>query len=78
MYAAKETIVIRQACQLRRDALNRYKPFPFRSFPRYEGPRRESLTLPAMQPVPVAAVPRGTVLCIVGAADAGFPSPAQD
>ena len=34
--------------------------------------------LPAMQPVPVAAVPRGTVLRIVGAAGAGFPSPAQD
>lgn len=34
--------------------------------------------LPAMQPVPLADVPKGTVLRIVGAAGAGFPSPAQD
>ena len=34
--------------------------------------------LPLMQPVPLADVPRGTVLRIVGAAGAGLPSPAQD
>ena len=34
--------------------------------------------LPLMQPVPLADVPQGTVLRIVGAAGAGFPSPAQD
>ena len=35
------------------------------------------LLLP-MQPVPLADVPMGTVLRVVGAAGAGFPSPAQD
>jgi len=34
--------------------------------------------LPLMQPVPLADVPQGTILRIVGAAGAGFPSPAQD
>lgn len=34
--------------------------------------------LPTMQPVPLADVPKGTVLRIIGAAGAGFPSPAQD
>jgi DNA polymerase V len=34
--------------------------------------------LPKMQPVPLADAPKGTVLRIVGAAGAGFPSPAQD
>ncbi|PSJ20125.1 peptidase, partial [Halomonas sp. ND22Bw] len=34
--------------------------------------------LPLMQPVPLADVPKGTVLRVVGAAGAGFPSPAQD
>src|SRR3546814_8261289 len=38
----------------------------------------ESLMLPLMQPVPLADVPQGTILRIVGAAGAGFPSPAQD
>src|SRR3546814_17738950 len=37
----------------------------------------ESLMLPLMQPVPLADVPQGTILRIVGAAGAGFPSPAQ-
>ena len=34
--------------------------------------------LPTMQPVPLAEVPKGTVLRIIGAAGAGFPSLAQD
>ncbi|OHC90517.1 MAG: repressor [Sphingomonadales bacterium GWF1_63_6] len=34
--------------------------------------------LPLMQPVPIAEVPKGILLRIVGAAGAGFPSPAQD
>lgn len=34
--------------------------------------------LPTMQPVPLADVSKGTVLRIIGAAGAGFPSPAQD
>ncbi len=34
--------------------------------------------LPLMQPVPIAEVPTGILLRIVGAAGAGFPSPAQD
>jgi DNA polymerase V len=34
--------------------------------------------LPMMQPVPLANVPEGTILRIIGAAGAGFPSPAQD
>ncbi len=36
------------------------------------------MMLPLMQPVPLADVPMGTVLRVVGAAGAGFPSPAQD
>ncbi|WP_066684613.1 LexA family protein [Sphingomonas sp. CCH18-H6] len=36
------------------------------------------MMLPAMQPVPVADVPKGIALRIVAAAGAGFPSPAQD
>lgn len=34
--------------------------------------------LPLMQPVPLADVPEGAILRFVGAAGAGFPSPAQD
>lgn len=34
--------------------------------------------LPIMRPVPLAEVPEGLVLQIIGAAGAGFPSPAQD
>lgn len=40
--------------------------------------RSESQMLPTMQPIPVADVPRGTVLRIVDAAGVGFPGPAQD
>jgi DNA polymerase V len=36
------------------------------------------MLLPPMQPVPVAAVSSGLRLRIIGAAGAGFPSPAQD
>jgi DNA polymerase V len=36
------------------------------------------MMLPLMQPVPLVDVPEGTILRIVGAAGAGFPSPAQD
>ena len=37
-----------------------------------------TMLLPSMQPVPIAAVPQGLRLRIIGAAGAGFPSPAQD
>jgi len=36
------------------------------------------MSLPLMQPIPVAAVSSGLRLRIIGAAGAGFPSPAQD
>ncbi|HEX7819722.1 MULTISPECIES: LexA family transcriptional regulator [Sphingomonadaceae] len=36
------------------------------------------MLLPPMQPVPIAAVSSGLRLRIIGAAGAGFPSPAQD
>lgn len=36
------------------------------------------MLLPLMQPVPLAEVPTGIIPRIIGAAGAGFPSPAQD
>lgn len=36
------------------------------------------MMLPLMQPVPLVDVPMGTILRVVGAAGADFPSPAQD
>ncbi len=37
-----------------------------------------NMMLPLMQPIPLADAPRGIILRIIGAAGAGFPSPAQD